>query len=50
MSTETITTGETYTLIINGNEEMNITANGGIATSGNRRGNMGFPGDFGRRQ
>lgn len=49
MSTESLVEGETYTLIINGSEVANVTANGGFATTGNRNGSMGFHGDFGRR-
>ena len=49
MSTESLVEGETYTLIINGSEVANVTANGGFATTGNRNGSLGFHGDFGRR-
>lgn len=63
MSTETIVESETYTLIIDGNEIMEITANGSFASSGSKsssqkgmggtgvtRGGMGGQGNSGRRK
>lgn len=41
MSTETLTEGETYTLVIDGDEVSNITANGSFAQTGTRSGNGG---------
>ena len=56
ISTESLTEGETYTLFINETETVNITANGGFASTGTRSGGFGGfggerpEGNFGRRQ
>jgi len=41
VSDETLTEGETYTLVINGIEVTTITANGGAATTGTQNGGFG---------
>jgi len=50
-STETLKTGETYNLLIDGNKVFDITANGTFATVGERNtmGTRGFRGGMGRR-
>lgn len=52
VSTEDLTEGEEYTLIINGSEAASITANGGFAQTGSRSGSGGQGGQgwFERRQ
>lgn len=52
MSTESITDGETYTLIINGNEITDVTANGSFTSTGSKNsiGSQGGMGGSGRRK